>query len=503
MRSLFVIAAVAFLYQLAEAGQGSMKISTDVLGYEYTIFADNAVSEGVRVGRSDFGQCHAVPRLILGPELNSMPISIVDSSNPADLKGRIHRNSNGEMVVPNITFDINHANTMFVPQTISVTITFNCSATDSSKDPWAFVGVEITDSTRKIEFEVLKICDANIYSSFDWSVVVLLGLTVLVVFVATLSPVPVSLETKRERNARREEPRADVTVGSVIFFVLAASGILTLAFFYPNAFLVVYTVGLCISGTFLIGVYFFQLIQMGTRKCPQFRAAILQKILYKELTIAEVTGYSLAFLLFVCWMYTKHWMLNNIIAVFFVLCFIRIVRVKSLLVSTLLLSSLFVYDIFWVFFSTPLFGSNVMVTVATKLELPIKILMPHFKPMPTSQCMLIGLGDLVVPGLVIAFSYKVSAKLKAYSYYAANLIAYIISLVICEIMLYVFEQPQPALLYISPLILFAFYLVGIIRKELRMLWKGLGTKDSLELVQPAAIGNEINIEISSVHRSIK
>lgn len=44
--------------------------------------------------------------------------------------------------------------------------------------------------------------------------------------------------------------------------------------------------------------------------------------------------------------------------------FIAFVRLPSLKVSTLLLTGLLVYDVFWVFFSSYLFNANVMVKVS-------------------------------------------------------------------------------------------------------------------------------------------
>ena len=46
--------------------------------------------------------------------------------------------------------------------------------------------------------------------------------------------------------------------------------------------------------------------------------------------------------------------------------FIAFVRLPSLKVSTLLLTGLLIYDVFWVFFSSYIFNSNVMVKVATR-----------------------------------------------------------------------------------------------------------------------------------------
>ncbi len=44
--------------------------------------------------------------------------------------------------------------------------------------------------------------------------------------------------------------------------------------------------------------------------------------------------------------------------------FIAFVRLPSLKVSTLLLTGLLIYDVFWVFFSSYLFKANVMVKVS-------------------------------------------------------------------------------------------------------------------------------------------
>jgi len=44
--------------------------------------------------------------------------------------------------------------------------------------------------------------------------------------------------------------------------------------------------------------------------------------------------------------------------------FIAFVRLPSLKVSTLLLTGLLIYDVFWVFFSSYIFSTNVMVKVS-------------------------------------------------------------------------------------------------------------------------------------------
>lgn len=114
--------------------------------------------------------------------------------------------------------------------------------------------------------------------------------------------------------------------------------------------------------------------------------------------------------------------------------FIAFVRLPSLKVSTLLLTGLLVYDVFWVFFSSYIFRSNVMVRVATrsaenpvgllskrlhmhhlvyshrhapKLSLPGKLVFPSINN--NGHFSMLGLGDIVMPGLLLCFVLRYDA----------------------------------------------------------------------------------------------
>jgi singapore isolate B (sub-type 7) whole genome shotgun sequence assembly, scaffold_0 len=67
----------------------------------------------------------------------------------------------------------------------------------------------------------------------------------------------------------------------------------------------------------------------------------------------------------------------------------------------ILMAGLFLYDIFWVF------GTEVMVKVATGVKGPIKFVFPKALPAPNEYTReyysMLGLGDVVVPGFFIAF----------------------------------------------------------------------------------------------------
>ena len=85
-----------------------------------------------------------------------------------------------------------------------------------------------------------------------------------------------------------------------------------------------------------------------------------------------------------------------------------------------------------------------MVAVATKFDVPAKLLMPHISnDYPTKNCSMLGLGDIVVPGIYMGFLIKFGrllAKPQTNIYRNSALIAYAISLLICGACLIIYNQ---------------------------------------------------------------
>ncbi|GAB2265193.1 Signal peptide peptidase-like 1 [Dionaea muscipula] len=125
------------------------------------------------------------------------------------------------------------------------------------------------------------------------------------------------------------------------------------------------------------------------------------------------------------WLISGHWLLNNLLGISICVAFVSHVRLPNIKICAMLLVCLFMYDIFWVFYSERFFGANVMVSVATqqasnpvhtvasslslpglqlitkKLELPVKIVFPRnllggvLPGRTTTDFMMLGLGDMV------------------------------------------------------------------------------------------------------------
>lgn len=222
------------------------------------------------------------------------------------------------------------------------------------------------------------------------------------------------------------------------------------------------------------------------------------------------------------WLVSGNWILNNLLGISLCIAFVSHVRLPNIKICAVLLVCLFVYDIFWVFFSERFFGANVMVSVATqqasnpvhtvanslslpglqlitkKLELPVKIVFPRnlFGSLvpgnAASDFMMLGLGDMAVPSMLLALvlcydhrkgresvndlvvspSKGDTSSSKGFKYIWYALTGYSIGLVTALAAGILTHSPQPALLYLVPSTLGPIIVISWMRNELEELWEG-------------------------------
>ncbi|KAL8790675.1 MAG: hypothetical protein Q9213_000523 [Squamulea squamosa] len=121
-------------------------------------------------------------------------------------------------------------------------------------------------------------------------------------------------------------------------------------------------------------------------------------ILSSFLALAIVLYYNLV---------SRPWYLTNILGFAFAYNALQLISPNTSWTGTLILGTLFLYDIYFVFF-TPL-----MVTVATQLDIPAKLLFPRpSDPDSTKQRLsMLGLGDVVLPGMMVGFALRLDLYL--------------------------------------------------------------------------------------------
>uniref|UniRef100_A0A1A8DZ17 Histocompatibility (Minor) 13 n=1 Tax=Nothobranchius kadleci TaxID=1051664 RepID=A0A1A8DZ17_NOTKA len=183
----------------------------------------------------------------------------------------------------------------------------------------------------------------------------------------------------------------------------------------------------------------------------------------------------------------KHWIANNLFGLAFALNGVELLHLNNVSTGCILLGGLFIYDVFWVF------GTNVMVTVAKSFEAPIKLVFPQDlleKGLGASNFAMLGLGDIVIPGIFIALllRFDVSLKKNSRTYFYSSFLAYIFGLGLTIFVMHTFKHAQPALLYLVPACVGFPVLVALLKGELMEMFRY--EEDSAEEAEPKEDSSE-------------
>ncbi|XAR70287.1 hypothetical protein NMG60_11027091 [Bertholletia excelsa] len=172
------------------------------------------------------------------------------------------------------------------------------------------------------------------------------------------------------------------------------------------------------------------------------------------------------------------WIGQDVLGIALIITVLQIVRVPNLKVGSILLGCAFVYDIFWVFVSKKLFHESVMIVVARGDKsgedgIPMLLKIPRMFD-PWGGYSIIGFGDIILPGLLVAFSLRydwLGKKSLRAGYFLWAMIAYGLGLLVTYVALNLMDgHGQPALLYIVPFTLGTFLALGRKRGDLKILW---------------------------------
>lgn len=222
----------------------------------------------------------------------------------------------------------------------------------------------------------------------------------------------------------------------------------------------------------------------------------------------------------------KPWWLTNFLGFSFCYNTLQLLTPSTFWTGSLLLGSLFFYDIYFVFY-TPM-----MVTVAKKLDAPVKLLFPR-PPSPEDaevpeaiSLAMLGLGDIIIPGMVMCLAlrfdlflyYKLKGLQKAQAegkgsepvkplyqcatggwgerfwsrwsppsepeleplyhdarsfpktYFKASIIGYTLGLVTTVIAMQYSGHGQPALLYLVPGVLLSLWGTAMFKGDIHDMW---------------------------------
>jgi Uncharacterized protein conserved in archaea len=228
------------------------------------------------------------------------------------------------------------------------------------------------------------------------------------------------------------------------------------------------------------------------KKKFEIKIPLYQKTVDITISKSEVIAAALSVIPTVAYFATKHWLLNNLFGVAFSICGIESLVLPNFQVGFILLWGLFFYDIFWVY------GTDVMLTVAKSVDAPIKLIFPINLQAETPSFSMLGLGDIVIPGVFIALclKYDVDKALLNLTkqgikelnldnvktpYFISCLIGYAAGIIMTFNAMIIFNHPQPALLFLVPCCTLGVIIRAVMDKGVKDLFNYDEEKIRLEL----------------------
>lgn len=199
-----------------------------------------------------------------------------------------------------------------------------------------------------------------------------------------------------------------------------------------------------------------------------------------------------------------NWLVSNYIATMFAITGCIATKVGNFKVSILMLTGLFLYDIYFVF------KSPLMEFVAMNLDLSVKLVVPMLplllhtlqsigdKPVHELglRFALLGLGDIVVPALFaslcLRFDYHTFYALRNLTfhklrsigvpkYFTTAIVAYVVALLVTVVISLSSGRGQPALLYIVPALLVSVLTVAKWNGDIGDMWNYFEELESFDL----------------------
>uniref|UniRef100_A0A673KHD9 Signal peptide peptidase-like 2B n=1 Tax=Sinocyclocheilus rhinocerous TaxID=307959 RepID=A0A673KHD9_9TELE len=313
------------------------------------------------------------------------------------------------------------------------------------------------------------------------------------------------MKHKRDDGAeKQDEETVDVTPIMICVFVVMCCSMLVLLYFFYDQLVYMTIATFCLASA--VGLYsclwpFVRRIPFGKCRIPENNLPYCHK--RPQVRMLILSAFCIA--VSVTWGVFRNedqwaWILQDALGIVFCLYMLKTIRLPTFKACTLLLVVLFVYDVFFVFI-TPLLtesGESIMVEVAagpsdssTHEKLPMVLKVPRLNFSPLVLCdrpfSLLGFGDILVPGLLVAYCHRFDILMQTSRiYFLACTIGYGIGLLITFVALALMQMGQPALLYLVPCTLLTSLAVALWRKELPLFWTGSG------FVPPPIVMEQIN-----------
>ncbi|XP_078097233.1 signal peptide peptidase-like 2A isoform X2 [Mustelus asterias] len=381
--------------------------------------------------------------------------------------------------------------------------------------PVALISYDDVQSMRKVFGDHVS---AALYSpplpAFDYSILIIFFIAVFTVafgsywsgmaeYGSESSSSPDSGPQTHE-GSKSKESAAILTPVTVVIFVIVCSAMIVLLYFFYK-WLVYLVIGIFALAA---AVSLYNCLAALVKRIPYWKCkfSCVERSFEVRLLILAVFCITVA----ANWVVFRNedrwiWILHDTLGVAFCLNFMKTLKMPHFKSCVLLLVLLLIYDVFFVFI-TPLFTKNhksIMVEVAAGSgsvgekntgnylmghaveplahgeKLPVVIRVPRLVKSVATLCgmpfSLLGFGDIIVPGLLVAYCRRFDLLTNTSNiYFVLCTIAYAVGMILTFIALILTKMAQPALLYLVPCTLITCSVLAWRRKEMKMFWAGSG-----------------------------
>ncbi|XP_044366796.1 signal peptide peptidase-like 2 isoform X4 [Triticum aestivum] len=211
-------------------------------------------------------------------------------------------------------------------------------------------------------------------------------------------------------NDRQDKQIIEITAKRASFQIVGCSVLLLLFYFMSSWVAWLLIVLFCIGG--IQGMHVC-LVTIISRIYKDWRNKTVQLPLYGEVLTLSLGVAPFCTVFVILWAAYRHssfaWIGQDILGICWMINIIQKEHLPNIRVASVLLGASFVYDIFWVFISPLIFHESVMFAVASGGSsgevIPMLLRIPRFFD-PLGGYAMLGFGDIISPGQLIAFSYR-------------------------------------------------------------------------------------------------
>ncbi|KAM3146053.1 hypothetical protein pb186bvf_001710 [Paramecium bursaria] len=206
------------------------------------------------------------------------------------------------------------------------------------------------------------------------------------------------------------------------------------------------------------------------------RLPILLKLQYKlffKLRLCDILAFLITFgLILGYWITEKAWYLNDIISFCFIGGFIKLFKICSMKVSTIVLMSCMILDC--------AAGTLIHYTkeqsydqlVQKNFNYPVELQIPLFTSIYEKKCAWISVFNVILPGLVLSYLIRFDLSKKRKLYSAIGFTLMLIGQIIYVAVQSVNKHTWPQSIFTYPILIFPILLLAFKRQEFILIWNG-------------------------------